>query len=191
MNRSLVGFVIGLIITFNVTILLALVYFNNKLDNTQVAVVELKQDIDDIQSYIYNTRMKLTLSPKEQKCLALNVYHEAGIEDQIGKLAVAEVTYNRLQTGHWGNNVCDVVYAPAQFSWTLDKKKKYSQPKGELWVKSQSAVKEFLKGKRVKGLNESKFYHADYIETPFWVDVNEKITQIGKHIFYNKARKAT
>ena len=32
----------------------------------------------------------------------------------------------------------------------------------------------------------SLFYHADYIEEPYWVDDLNLVSQIDKHIFYNE-----
>lgn len=133
---------------------------------------------------VFKTNEKVKLSPKEFECLAKNVYHEAGVEPTEGKIAVAQVTLNRVKDGKWGNDVCKVVYAKSQFSWTLDKKKRVSKPAGELWQASVNAVKEFQKGIRVRGLGDSTFYHADYIRQPKWAKVYEMTAQVGKHIFY-------
>ena len=40
------------------------------------------------------------------KCLAQNIYYEAGSETFEGKVAVAQVTMNRLESGRFANNVC-------------------------------------------------------------------------------------
>ena len=49
-------------------------------------------------------------------CLALNLYHEARGEPEIGQWAVAQVTMNRAE--HDPAKVCDTVFKPRQFSWT-------------------------------------------------------------------------
>lgn len=139
------------------------------------------------KSVLYKTE-KLKVSNKEQDCLAKNIFYEAGIEPRLGKIAVAQVTHNRLKAGHWGSTICKVVYAKSQFSWTLDKKKRNATPKGTLWEESQEVAKEFLAGIRVKSLDTSKFYHTSYIKTPKWVDPNKKIQTIGQHIFYTSAK---
>lgn len=141
------------------------------------------------KSPLYKTE-KVKVSVKEQDCLAKNIFYEAGIESRIGKIAVAQVTHNRLKTGQWGSTICKVVYARSQFSWTLDKKKRNATPKGSLWLESQEVAKEFLVGIRLKSLDSSKFYHTAYIKTPKWVDSTKKIQTIGQHIFYTSAKIA-
>ena len=47
---------------------------------------------------------------KELKCLANNIYYEAGGENFEGKVAVAQVTINRTQDENFPNDVCGVVY---------------------------------------------------------------------------------
>ncbi len=49
-------------------------------------------------------------------CLALAVYEEARGEPLVGQEAVAMVVLNRARQAH--RPVCQVVFAPGQFSWT-------------------------------------------------------------------------
>lgn len=135
----------------------------------------------------YKSDEKLKLSSKDLKCLEQNIYYEAGIEDYAGKIAVAQVTLNRLKTKRWGNTICKVVYAPHQFSWTKQKKEK---PKGKLWRESQNAAKDFLDGVRIQSLNDSLFYHATWMkEKPKWADHKIQVKEIGQHVFYRKPEK--
>lgn len=133
---------------------------------------------------VVKTNETVRLTSQEFDCLAKNVYHEAGIEPTEGKIAVAQVTLNRVKDGRWGDDVCSVVYSKAQFSWTLDKKKRKSTPKGDLWTASVHAVKEFQRGVRVREVDQSNFYHADYIRKPQWAKVHKVTAVVGKHIFY-------
>ena len=59
-------------------------------------------------------------------CLALNVYFEARSEPIAGKIAVAEVTLNRVASQDYPNTICEVVLQENQngcsFSWWCDKK---------------------------------------------------------------------
>lgn len=135
------------------------------------------------QPILYRTIDRVQLSAKELDCLARNIYHEAGIESRAGKLAVAQVTHNRLRDGRWGNDVCKVVYAKAQFSWTLDKRKVNAKLTGELWESSKQAAQDFVNGKRVDRLGDSLHYHAVYVN-PKWADTDKKVHQVGQHIFY-------
>lgn len=56
---------------------------------------------------------------KEQTCLAATVYLEARDQPSRGQWAVAEVALRRLEQGHWGDSLCEVVKARRQFAPTL------------------------------------------------------------------------
>lgn len=132
---------------------------------------------------VYISTETVRLSAREKDCLARNVFYEAGVESKEGKLAVAQVTLNRVRDGRWGKDVCSVVYAKAQFSWTLFAKKRHAQPQGELWAESQAVVNEFLGGLRIERLDNVLHYHADYVN-PKWADDTKVQTKVGQHIFY-------
>lgn len=120
-------------------------------------------------------------------CLAKNIYHEAGIEDDLGKYAVAQVTINRVLHSRYPDTICDVVMDPFQFSWTRNKSIRWMTPKGPLWEESLFVAKDVLfYNKRVYGLEDAIFYHADYV-SPHWKNPLAKIAKIGTHIFYHSA----
>jgi spore germination cell wall hydrolase CwlJ-like protein len=127
----------------------------------------------------------LQVAKNQEDCLALNVFYEAGIENQIGKMAIANVTINRLHTGRWGGSICDVVYADSQFSWTSTAKR--PQPSGPAWEESRKAARHVIEGKRIESLGKALYYHASYVK-PYWKKSTAKIQQIGKHIFYSATK---
>jgi spore germination cell wall hydrolase CwlJ-like protein len=133
---------------------------------------------------LYRTTENLSLSPKEMDCLAKNIYFEAGAEDRAGKVAVAQITYNRLRDGRWGKTFCQVIYSPYQFSWTLDPRKNQTQPIGANWENSKQAARDFVAGKRVDRLGDSMHYHADWIRAPRWANPTDRVHKIGQHVFY-------
>ena len=133
---------------------------------------------------IYISDQQVSFSKKELDCLARNIYFEAGIESPAGRLAVAQVTHNRLKSGRWGRSVCSVVYAASQFSWTLDPNKRSARPYGPLWRASLQSARDYMAGQRVYGLDRSLHYHADYV-SPKWARDEHRIKQIGAHIFYD------
>lgn len=61
--------------------------------------------------------MKLP-SPRQIKCLASNIYHEASIEPLEGKIAVAHATLERVKSSEYPNTICNVVYQKNAMSWT-------------------------------------------------------------------------
>lgn len=156
-----------------------------EIREVQTTQRQIRKDVDQLQQVVLiRTKQQVVLNSKELDCLAKNIFHEAGVEGRAGKIAVAQVTLNRLNEGRWGDTVCKVVYARAQFSWTLDKKKRNSQPKGELWEQSLAVAKEFQKGVRVKGLEDSHHYHANWIAKPDWAHTKKVAHKVGQHIFY-------
>lgn len=122
---------------------------------------------------------------KDEACLARNIYYEAGVESEYGKYSVAQVTLNRLKTGRWGKTLCEVIYAKAQFSWTL--RKKLPKPSGQAWEDSRWVAHRALRGDEVPSLKNALYYHADYVR-PAWRKPDAKISQIGAHIFYAAAK---
>jgi spore germination cell wall hydrolase CwlJ-like protein len=126
----------------------------------------------------------IPLTPEDRLLLAKNIYFEAGVEDYKGKIAVAQVTYNRLKSGKWGRRLDDVVYAKNQFSWTLYKAKRYKVPKGDIWNECLQVAWDFQNGVRIRDFKDVTHYHAEYVN-PHWADEDSKVAQIGTHIFYS------
>jgi spore germination cell wall hydrolase CwlJ-like protein len=121
-------------------------------------------------------------------CLAKNIFHEAGIENELGMFAVAQVTINRVRNANYPNTICDVVMQPSQFSWANNRDRRWTHPTGPKWELSKQIARKVIKeGYRVPALQAAVFYHADYV-SPRWKDPNAVIAQVGTHIFYTTAR---
>jgi spore germination cell wall hydrolase CwlJ-like protein len=123
-------------------------------------------------------------------CLARNIYHEAGYEPFEGKVAVAQVTINRAESGNFPSDICKVVYQKnvvyekvfCQFSWYCDSASVKKPMNGPVYLESMEVAKKvLLEGFRLDGVKGALYYHADYIN-PGWN--REKVTKIGHHIFY-------
>lgn len=162
---------------------------SQRITTVENAVVHIAEDVQEIKAVVLEQKMDyVRYTAKEFDCLARNIYYEAGIENRVGKLSVAQVTLNRVKTGYWGKNICSVVYAPKQFSWTNIKKRAWIQNKGKNWQESVDVASQVLNyGVRVKTLNNSLYYHADYVK-PNWQDHSKRITKVGRHIFYTQAK---
>lgn len=128
---------------------------------------------------------------RQLECLARNIYHEAGNEPFEGKVAVAQVTLNRVDSGLFPDDVCKVIYQKnvfyekvvCQFSWYCDRAA-LVRPihKGNYDESMEAAKKVLLEGFRLPGIKTALFYHADYVD-PGWR--KERVAKIGRHIFYN------
>ena len=141
---------------------------------------------------IVSSKDVVTIRDRERQldCLAKNIYHEAASEPFEGKVAVAQVTMNRAESGKFPTDVCGVVYQKnifmekvvCQFSW-------YCENGGKPPIRSQAmynesyevAKKVLLEGFRLDIMKKAMYYHADYVN-PKWG--KPKIGKIGRHIFY-------
>ena len=117
---------------------------------------------------------------KSVLCLAKNIYYEARGEPYQGKLAVAQVTLNRVNDERFATTICGVVYQPYQFSWTKER---------NLKIVDKSAWQESLEIARVAvndGLTEMENFNAMYFHSikvkPRWK--LRKVARIGNHVFY-------
>ena len=131
---------------------------------------------------------------RQLECLTRNIYWEAASEPFEGKVAVAQVTLNRMQSGKFPDSVCGVVYQKnvfyekvvCQFSWYCEGNQKMKPIHKPLWQESEEVAKKvLLEGFRLPGLKHALYYHADYVN-PGWQ--LPKIDQIGRHIFYGERK---
>jgi|DEB0MinimDraft_10_1074344.scaffolds.fasta_scaffold00577_19 spore germination cell wall hydrolase CwlJ-like protein len=120
---------------------------------------------------------------KELKCLADNIYFESLIEPLAGQIAVANVTMNRVNSPHFPNTVCEVVWANKQFSWTHDGKSD-TPVAGKQYDDIYKLAKDVYTGKISDITEGSTFYHADYVNPSWAKKMDRKVVKIGRHIFY-------
>lgn len=130
---------------------------------------------------VYLVDDKMLLNEKSLHCLAKNIYFEAA-HRQLSRLSIAQVTMNRVESGKWGDDVCTVVLAKRQFSWTHLTDHKVSDR--TRWQASVSAAKAYLNGARVKGLESVMYYHADYIPLRVWAKKMKIVLKDGGHLFF-------
>lgn len=122
---------------------------------------------------------------RELKCLADNIYYEAGNQSTQGKLAVAAVTINRVKSPKFPKSVCAVVYQRTkrvcQFSWVCEGKK--SVRSAQQYSESKKVAEKVLLSGANHGIlgRNVLFYHADYVN-PRWN--LRRVAKIGDHIFY-------
>lgn len=104
-------------------------------------------------------------------CLSSAVHYEAGGESTRGKVAVASVIMNRVESKRFPNSVCGVVKQRRQFSW---------YPRKPLTLKEKEFARKFLEGKTYK-----RTVPGSYFFTTKRVRLNRPhTTTIGGHRFY-------
>ena len=138
------------------------------------------------------------LDPHELQCLSKNIYFEAAVESTAGKIAVAQVTLNRVKSEQYPETICKVVYEGphyasghpkrnrCQFSWYCDGK--IDTPnESPAWRVSQKVAEYVIRTPSLLDITDgATHYHADYIDPPRWAKADEKTVQIDTHLFYNK-----
>lgn len=167
----------------------------------------LRQEMHATEIQIINDKIDMFLSFEEQYmnitddayCLALNIYHEARGETTEGKLAVGNVTLNRVVSDRFPNNVCAVVFqgihrenwkneqvpkiAQCHFSWYCDGKS--DEPKEYVtWAESVMLAQMMLLSDTYIDLTDgATHYHSTNVK-PWWCKDMEHKGQIGNHVFY-------
>mgnify|MGYP003138847261 CR=1 FL=1 len=126
---------------------------------------------------------------------SLNIYHEARNQPLVGKLAVAEVTINRMKDVRFPNTICGVVYQgyysnnfpiknKCQFSWWCDGKSDRPRNK-KAWEESLRLASYVYSGlfENIEIVKGSTHYHAVYVK-PYWTKMKKKVKVIADHVFY-------
>lgn len=148
----------------------------------------------------------------EMHCLAKNIYFEARGETLDGKIAVANVTMNRVASSNYPNTLCGVVYQAkyskwwqehkgrlvpirnqCQFSWYCDGKSDrlylttstgtVIKDNMNAWVDSIHIAEEAIRGNLNDITQGALWYHADFVQ-PYWSTHYKEVTKVGAHIFY-------
>ena len=143
-------------------------------------------------NYQVTDSSQITTEVRERQlaCLAKNIYYEAGNQPFEGKVAVAQVTINRTESGQYPSDICKTIYQKnivyekvlCQFSWVCDRTVPTRAVNKASFKESEEVAKKvLLEGFRLPSLKEAMYFHGDYIN-PGWK--RERITKIGNHIFY-------
>jgi spore germination cell wall hydrolase CwlJ-like protein len=148
----------------------------------------------DMPLKVYYTQLN-PFAQKEIRCLADNIYFEAGYEPEKGQKAVAFVTLNRVKSGVFPETICGVVKqkttSVCQFSWYCEERPKRLSYSGDLTPRQELvyndirnlAIHVYANYDKIQDPTKGAlFYHADYVN-PRWKNMIHTAT-IGRHIFY-------
>ena len=188
--------------SFLVIALIVVVYQAHRVGSLQVSILdqtaEIKEDVIEIKEDV--KEIKLITPPfnleNSYHCLASNIYWEARNQSLEGKLAVAQVTLNRVESSNYPDTICGVVtqtrYYPSgnidlhscQFSWYCDgKKDEPIETWGFSYEESFELAVKFLQERPTDFTEGSTHYHNTKV-SPFWTTSLEEVVQIEEHIFY-------
>jgi len=153
------------------------------------AVTQKFQKLKEVRESV--SPITAELRQKQLNCLARNIYHEAGGESFEGKVAVAQVTINRAESGQFPSDICQVVYQKniiyekvlCQFSWYCSSASINKPMNGPVYTESMEVAKKvLLEGFRLPSIKNALYFHGDYVN-PKWG--KQPVAKIGRHIFYN------
>ena len=172
-------------------------YYMHPQNTTTSGLIEIAENV---------ISKSLVIDDKEVTCMAKNIFFEAAVESTAGKLAVAHVTLNRVDSKHFPSSVCEVVYEGphytgangqlypvrdrCQFSWYCDGKGDDPREGSGLWEDAQELAKYvLLRQEELPDITDGALhYHASYIDAPIWAKRKKITTKIDTHIFYRSKR---
>lgn len=115
-------------------------------------------------------------SDNDINIMAQAVYGEARGEPHVGKVAVAAVIINRVQSPTFPNTPSDVIFEPRAFTAVAD---------GQIWMSpdedSRKAVLDAINGQDPTG--DALYYFNPDTATSAWIWSRPQIKRIGKHVF--------
>lgn len=176
-------------------------YFNRKLTNKflialSLILIAVNVLIPVAKAQVINISKNNIGShfSNELQCLAENVYYEAASESFEGKLAVATVTINRVNSGKYPKTICGVVKQKdvingvmvCQFSWFCNEAYKAMIRNKYQWEESVLVAKRALTSEFAHDTihkTNAMYFHNTSVN-PKWN--LKRVGQIGNHIFYSK-----
>lgn len=186
------------VIAVNLFLILLLIIIGVKTHEKYQENLIKMQMIQDVER-LKNKALK-AVNPEHLKCLATNIYHEAGSEPFMGQVAVARVVMNRIKYG-FANNPCAVTYQKTtvpdlndpdgvrticQFSWVCENKSTPSNNSPIYKQAEQIAYKVLSENKWHDIIpNNVLFFHNSSVN-PNWK--HKEFMTIGNHIFYSKEK---
>lgn len=170
-------------------------------DSIEHVATEIAQTVKEVTTVVKNNPVIKTITQEQIRCLATNIYYEAGNEPHHGKVAVARVVMNRVLHGY-GNTPCNVVYAQhripdpshpefykklCQFSWVCEGKVTPNL-KNATYENAEEIARKVLTENYGHDIipNNVLYFHAVYVN-PQWT--YQKLKRIGNHIFYTKGKE--
>jgi spore germination cell wall hydrolase CwlJ-like protein len=117
----------------------------------------------------------------ELECLTKAVHREAGNQSREGKLAVAQLVINRMNSGRFAHSICGVVNQRGQFFQTSSYNPRRDTTQ---WSSAETIAREALGGSVPQVVPGAVFFHATYIAPNSWFRTRQRVATLGQHIFY-------
>jgi spore germination cell wall hydrolase CwlJ-like protein len=139
---------------------------------------------------------QIAIYQEQRECLAINIYHEAMGESELGQRAVAYATINRTKDPRYASTICEVVHQAVldkkgnpvrnkcQYSWYCDGKSDKIEDE-EAYARALVVATIVINtyGNSFDPTMGATMYHTDEVK-PKWRKSFDKTTEIENHIFY-------
>lgn len=166
----------------------------------QIVETQVYSELENRRFARKSARIAKNPSAEYIRCMATNIYHEAGSEPFMGQVMVARVVMNRMQHG-FARNPCAVIYAEndvphpddpnttrrvCQFSWVCEGKD--TPQRNAVYIQAEDIARRVLTQNEWSDIvpNDVLFFHNSNVN-PRWA--YERVATIGNHIFYSKKRE--
>lgn len=104
-------------------------------------------------------------------------------------MGIAQITINRADNEYRGKKtLCSVIGDKSQFSWTANSKTRSKKLDNASWQQAQHIAQLALLGLRIKGLEESVYFHSRKSNPPGWTKNLPVNKTIGKHTYLGLTR---
>jgi N-acetylmuramoyl-L-alanine amidase len=129
------------------------------------------------ETKVSSSNEKVSISEDEIDLLARIVRAEAQTEPFEGKVAVASVVLNRVESSQFPNTIKKVIYQPGQFQPVSNGA--INKPADKQSIKAVRAALSDLKNIA----KDSLFFYNPKIATNRWLDTRKTTVVIGQHVF--------
>jgi len=157
-----------------------LIYIGDNIDtnnkNMSTTDADTNSETDTVKEHKDNTKQTASITNSEHGLLAKLVNAEARDESYKGKVAVAEVVLNRVDSDEFPNSIEGVIYQAGQFSPVTNGSINNTPTKED-----KGAVKEALQGTNLT--NGATFFWNPSIASNRWLDTKPTKAVIGGHEF--------
>lgn len=183
-TQQLLMALLGVLVSFTVISTIT----PNQVSPQQNNAIEISTETASSTSMM---RQKLvTTNVRETRCLAENIYYEAGNQSYAGKLAVGFVVLNRMSHPLFPKSVCGVTYQAVddicQFSWVCDPNRAIINERAISWIVSLKIAKFLLSTEKsvLDDITEGALYFHNHTVSPQWSAKRTRTVEIDDHIFY-------
>lgn len=129
--------------------------------------------------------MDIHISEADVHCISMAVYTEANMQSLEEKLGVIFTIVNRVRSGKFGKDACEIVYARGQFIGVENYVNgKHEKPDQEVFLKTELLVVDTLFFKKhANPVGNSLYFHDDSVDMKYIWERKPNV-KIGRMVFY-------